>query len=140
MCQYLPPDHHYLNQTNYSRPLEFSSGFSHLWLEVFHISLQIRKAQPRERKKRTSEQTRTWVSSKCQRDKSVTFFVHSVSKRERVLERKLSLLLALVNPASTGQPVLAAAYLTSVDLSPLCSTLTSLTDLFCRLVSSAPFC
>ena len=51
----------------------------------------------------------------------------------------LTYLLALVNPVSVGQQVPAAAFLTPVDWFPLYPT-HLLTDLFCRLVSSAPFC
>ena len=40
--QYQPVNPHYLNQPNYTWPLESSSGFSHLQPWVFHISLQIR--------------------------------------------------------------------------------------------------
>ena len=63
---------------------------------------------------------------------------------------------ALVNPAPVGQQVLAAAFRTSVDWSPLISWLTCsvdwslllssadcvvlLTDLSCWLISTAPFC
>ena len=41
-----------------------SVGFSHFPPGAFYISLQIRKTQPRRWKKRTNEQTWTWVSSK----------------------------------------------------------------------------
>ena len=34
---------HYVNQPNYSWPLESSNGFSHLWPGVFHISLPTQK-------------------------------------------------------------------------------------------------
>ena len=87
-----PP--HYLNILKPLMASDSSSGFSHLWPGVFHISLQIRKAQSRGWKKRTNEQTQTWVSSKRKKWGSLceTFctFCVSVSKRERVLEQKLS--------------------------------------------------
>ena len=40
-------DPHYLNQPNYSWPLESSSGFSHLWPVVFHIHLTTHKIHNR---------------------------------------------------------------------------------------------
>ena len=63
--------------------------------------------------------------------------------RAKTLTKPLAMLtyiLALVTPASVDQQVLAAAFLTSVDWSPLCPTLISLTASFYRLVSAAPFC
>ena len=55
-----------------------SSGFSYLRPGVLHISLQILKTQPRVGKKRTNEQTRTWVSSK-RKEGGVCDTVHSMS-------------------------------------------------------------
>ena len=55
-------DPHYLNQPNYSWPLELSNGFSHLWPGVFHISLPTHKIQLRGWKKRRTK-SQAWVSS-----------------------------------------------------------------------------
>ena len=70
-------DPDYLNQPNYSWPLESCSGFSHLWPGVFHIPLPTHKIRNREggRKK---EQSRYWVSSKRKKGEVGDTFVHSV--------------------------------------------------------------
>ena len=72
-CDTTPPaDLHYLNQPNYSWPLESSSGSSHLRPGVFHISLPTHKIHNRggERKRRINNCA--WVSSKLKRRKTVT--------------------------------------------------------------------
>ena len=95
------------------------------------------------KKRRTNN--RVWVSSKLKKGEVSDTFVQpsvhlqaitSVYLRETATKPlgMLTHLLALVNPASVGQQVLAAAVLTPVDWSYL------LTDLLCRLVSAAPFC
>ena len=102
-----------------------SDSSSSLRPGVLHISLQIRKAQPRGWKKRTNEQTRTWVSSK--RKKGEVYLTLcilranvSVYSNEILTSYKQCwYLLALVNPVSVGQQVLAVVFLTSVD-SVLC--------------------
>ena len=64
LCQYPAGRPHNLSFLQPLMASDSSSGFSHLCPRVFHIPLQIRKAQPRGWKKRTNEQTLTWVSSK----------------------------------------------------------------------------
>ena len=64
-CVNTPPsDPHYLNQPNYSWPSESSSGFSHLWPEVFQIPLPTHKIHNREGERKRTNKTQAWVSSK----------------------------------------------------------------------------
>ena len=103
-----------------------SASLNHSWpvihLVVFIISgrgisysLQIRKVQRRGWKKRTNEQTRSWVSSKHKRGEVCnTFCAFCELKRACTWVKTLTKLLAMLTHL--------------------------LTDLFCRLVSSAPFC
>ena len=98
-------------------------------------SLQIRKAQPRQWKKRTNKHTRRgslWHSL-C-----ILWANASVYSSENSHKASCNA-LALIKPASVGQQVLAAAFLTSVLLSSL-SCFHLLTVSFCQLVSAAPFC
>ncbi len=120
-----------LNQPNCSWPWESSSGFSPLWPGVFYIPLQVRKAQLRGWKKRTNEQTRT-RSAPSARSGEVyeTPFGHSVFllanasvySSENAHEATSN---ADLTSRVVGLQVLAAAFLTSVDWSPLCPTLIS---------------
>ena len=111
----IPADRlHYLNFLIVLIASASSSGFSHLWSWVFHISLQIRKTQQTGWKKKTSEQTRTWVSSKHKSGGVCDTCAFCAPKRA-------------CNRAKT---------LTK----PLAMLTHFLTDLFCRLVSAAPFC
>ena len=52
--------------------IDSSSGF---WSQASHIFLQIHKTQPRGWRKRTNEQTRTWVKSKRKKGKVYNTFV-----------------------------------------------------------------
>ena len=131
MWQYTPP--HYLNQPNYLSPLESSSGFSHLRPGVFHISLPTHKIHNREggRKRRTNKHG-LGLAPSVRREKSLTFLCilwanTSVYSSETPTKPRGMLIhfLALVNPASVGQHVLAATLLTSVDWSPFYPTLIS---------------
>ena len=75
-----PPDYISFLDPNYSWPVIHLEVFSHFRSWASHISLQIRKIQPRGWKKRTNERTRTWVSSKRKKwgiyDTFVQLFVH----------------------------------------------------------------
>ena len=101
-----------------------SDSSSGLWPGVSHISLQIRKAQPRGGRKRSNERTRTWVSSKRKKGslwhcafsmhlKTIAgvYFAWNFYKSHKQCWH----LLALFNPASVGQQVLAVTFITSVD-------------------------
>ena len=99
-----------------------SSGFR---LGALHISLQIRKTQPSGWRKRTNEYGLGSAPS-ARRGKSMWHFcaaLHAIAgARGLVFCAKLPqshwpcwLLLALINPASVGQQVLAVVFLTSVD-------------------------
>ena len=72
-------DPYYLSflKPNYSWPVIHLVGFSHLRPGALHISLQTHKTLPRGWKKRTNEQTRGWVSSKCKRREFVTLLCSS---------------------------------------------------------------
>ena len=128
-CDNTPPaDPRYLNHPNFSKPLESSSGFSHLWPGVFHISIQICNSQPRGRMKKKNKQSWAWVSSKRRKVEVCDTFVllsvcleaigsvysHETSTKPRGM---LTHLLALVNPASVRQQLLSAAFLTFPDYS-----------------------
>ena len=87
-------------------------------------------------KKKKNKKLRAWVSSMCKRgevcDTFVQLFVHLlVIAGVYLLETStkplgmLTHFLTFVNPASVGQQVLAVAFLTSVDWSPLFLTLIS---------------
>ena len=141
LCHYPPADPTISASLNHSWPLElwlFSSparGISHFFTDMQNTT-----------EKRTNKQTRAWVSSKCKRGKSDTFYAFCeltwACTQAKTLTKPLAMLtylLTLVHPAFVGQQVLTATFLTSVDWSPLCPT-HLLTDLFCRQVSSGLFC
>ena len=132
----IPADPHYLNQPNYSLPSELSSGFSYLWPGVFHISLPTLKMHNWGGGGRKEEQIIGLGLAPSARWRCLWHFCVALCEfagyRERCIRAKLhkpqgilTRLLALVNPASVDQQVLAAAFLTSVDWSPLCPTLIS---------------
>ena len=133
---------------------------------ISHFFTNPQNTQPRRWKKKKRTSNRAWASSKCKRrevcDTFVSLSAHLQATADVYLSEKstqplgmLTPLLALVSPASVSQQVLAAAFLTSVDWSPLCPTLISwqtcfvdwsillpsadcvllLTDLSCRLIS-----
>ena len=83
--------------------------------------LQIHKTQPGGWRKRTIEETRTWVSSKRKKGEVyVTLCILwanvSVYSNEILTSHyQCWHLLALVNQASVGQQILAVVFLTSVD-------------------------
>ena len=70
---------HYLSVLKPLMAIRIGSWFFSSLAGGISHSLHIHKAQPRGWKKRTNEQIRTWVCSKCKRGKSVTLFVHTVS-------------------------------------------------------------
>ena len=129
-CDSTPPtDPHYLNQPNYTWPLELSSGFSHLRPEVFHISLPTHKIHNRGGGRKEEQ---TIGLGLAPRARGVWQFCAALRAfagyRACISTKPLGLLtpvLALVIPASVGQHVIAAAFRTSVEWSPLCPTLIS---------------
>ena len=124
---------HYLNSLKPLMASDSSSGFSPLWPRVFHISLQIRKAQPWWGRKEQTNKHGLGSPPSTRVRESLTLFVHSLSKR--VLERKLS--------QSHLQCWLIYWLTCSVDWSlllPSADCVLLLTDLSCRLSSSALLC
>ena len=101
----------------------------------FTFLYQLTKSTTEGVERKKNKQTRTWVCSKCKKEEVCDIFVQlcvSVGQRERVFEQNShkpwampTYLLALVNPASVGQQVLAVAFQTFVDRSPLCPALIS---------------
>ena len=100
-----------------------SSGF---WSGALHISLHIRKTQPRGWRKITNEQTRVWVSPKGKKGEVFVTVLHGSPcicrlSRACILRETSTKPLgvlnhsSLVNPASVGQQVLAVVFLTLVD-------------------------
>ena len=101
-----------------------SSGFRP---GALHISLQILKTQPRGRRKGAHEETRAWDSSKQEMGEVYVTLLcsspcicrlsraHILRETSTKLQRMLTHLFALINPASVGLQVLAVVFLTSVD-------------------------
>ena len=136
LCQYPLADPSISGSLNHSWLLESSSGFSHLRPGVFHISLLIRKAQQRGWKKRTNKQTRTWVSSKRRRGKSVTLLCilwanASVYSSENTHKATSNADLS----SRVGQPIISRSTGTSSRLSDLWLLLVS----FCSLLLTVSF-
>ena len=115
-----------------------SNGFSHLRPGALHISLQICKTQPKEWRKRTNKQTRTWVNSKRKKGEvyvtllcsspcnlqaiAGVYFARNFHKAPRNADSSLDC------PASIFSPP------PSVDCVLLCTTISG------RLFSSALLC
>ena len=131
---------------NHSWPSESSSGFSHLLPGLFHIPLQIRKAQLRGWEKRTNEQTRTWVGSKCKRGRSVTLLCILWANASVYTSENSNKATSNANSSShVGYSSICGSTGPSSCLSDFCWLASTLphshlfTDLFWRLVSAAPF-
>ena len=115
-CSNTPQDDpHYLSFLKPFIASDSSSAFLICGQGLFQISLQIRKAQPRGWRKRTNEQTQTWVNSKRKSGGICDTFCAFCE-----LTGACTRVKTLTNPL---------AMLTHL-----------LTDLFCWLVSAAPFC
>ena len=151
LCQYPPADPYYLNQPNYSWPSELSCGFSNLWPWIFRIPLPTHKIHNREgwKKEQTNKQTnrhRLGLAPSAREGTPRHILCILWANASVYFERKLSqshkqcwYLLALVNPASVCQQVLAVVFLISILLSSLpCFHL--LAASFYRLVPVASFC
>ena len=97
-------------------------GISH-----FFTDTQSTTERVEEKNKQTNKQTRAWVSSKRKKERSLWHFlcirwVNASVYSSKILTKPLAMLtclLALVNPASVGQQVLAVVFLTPVLLSSL---------------------
>ena len=75
LCDNTPlADPHYLNQPNYSWPLESSSGFSHLWPDILHAFANTPNTQPRGWKKKKNKQ----LSPSAKKEEICNTSVHSV--------------------------------------------------------------
>ena len=73
MCDNIPlADPHYLSFLKLPMAIDLSRVFSHHWPEVFHISLRIRKTQPRGWKKRKANNHGLGLAASARREKSDT--------------------------------------------------------------------
>ena len=94
---------HYLSFLKPLMASDSSSSFYHLWPGVFHIPLQIRKAQPRWWKKRINEQTQTWFNSKRKRwGVCDTFCAFCELTRARTRAKTLTKRLAMLTSFRIG--------------------------------------
>ena len=123
---------HYLNQPNYSWPLESSSGFSHLWPGVFHIPLPTHKIHNREvGRKRKVNYHWLGLAPNARREKSVTLLCILCFCGITWACTRAKLPLATSNAdlsTRVGQPSICRSTGFSSrlsDWSPLCSTLIS---------------
>ena len=113
ICDNTPPaDPHYLNQPNYSWPLESSSGFSNLRPGFFHISLLTCKICNRGGRRKEEQTIGLGLAPSARGEVCDTFMQLSVHLQaiegmylRETSTKPLGILthLALVKPASVGQ-------------------------------------
>ena len=149
MCQYPPANPTISASLNHSWPVIHLVVFLISSQRYFFADMQSTTERVEEKNKRTNTDLGQLQAQEA--GKSIWHFLYILCFCEltrtctqvKTFTKPLAMLtwlLALVHPASRGHQVLAAAFLTSVNWSPLCLTVISLTDLFSWLVPSAPFC
>ena len=126
---------HYLNFRKSLMASDSSSGFSHLWPGVFHISLRILKAQPREWKKRINEQTWTCFFSASAKGGSMWQFLSILWANASVYSNENSHKATRNADSSLDYPVLSTGLCGSLLLTVSFPWLTSPADYLWHLFS-----
>ena len=123
MWQYTPPtDPHNVNQPNYSWPSDSSSGFSHLWPGVFHISFTDTQSTTREgRRKEQTNKHGLGSAPSARGGKFVPFCVSCeltlACTRAKTLTKPLAILTSLLCPAFISVDCLLCSLLLTVSFS-----------------------